>query len=78
MTSIENIQKISSDVAKQCNSLNTTGKITQLEDVTIFVNNSDSQKGVPVASEAILAISATNLKALLIDPGYVTLADAGL
>ncbi|RIY19041.1 hypothetical protein CJI54_06195, partial [Bifidobacteriaceae bacterium NR026] len=28
MTSIENIQKISSDVAKQCNSLNTTGKIT--------------------------------------------------
>lgn len=78
MTSIENIQKISSDVAKQCNSLNTTGKITQLEDVTIFVNNSDSQKGVPVANEDILAISATNLKALLIDPGYVTLADAGL
>ena len=78
MTSIENIQKISVDVAEQCNSLNTSGKITQLEDVTIFVNNNGPQKDVPVATEAILAISATNLKALLIDPGYVTLADAGL
>ncbi len=78
MTSIENIQKISVDVAEQCNSLNTSGKITQLEDVTIFVNNNGPQKDVPVATETILAVSATNLKALLIDPGYVTLADAGL
>lgn len=78
MTSIENIQKISTDVAQECSSLNVNGKLSQLEDISIFVNNSGSEKDIPVITEPILAVSATNLKALLIDPGYVTLADAGL
>lgn len=41
---------------------------------TIVINN----KQIALYTENILAVSATNLKARLIDPGYVSLADAGL
>lgn len=32
----------------------------------------------PTISEPLLAVSASNLKSALIDPGYISLADAGL
>ena len=35
-------------------------------------------KTLPVITEDLVAVSASNLKVELIDPGYVTLADAGL
>ena len=35
-------------------------------------------KKIPTISEPLLAVSASNLKSALIDPGYISLADAGL
>jgi hypothetical protein len=36
------------------------------------------KKKVPTISGPLLAVSASNLKVTLIDPGYISLADAGL
>jgi hypothetical protein len=33
---------------------------------------------MPAIHEQLLAVSASNLKRTLIDPGYISLADAGL
>ncbi len=35
-------------------------------------------KRIPTIHEKILAVSAGNLKKTLIEPGYISLADAGL
>ncbi|WP_421776499.1 hypothetical protein [Gardnerella sp. KA00255] len=75
ITTIENMQDSSKDVAHVCQQLNQTGKLTpDAQMTTVTINN----KKVAIYSEKVIAVSATNLKAMLIDPGYVSLADAGL
>ncbi|MBT1175423.1 substrate-binding domain-containing protein [Bifidobacterium sp. LC6] len=76
MTGIENRQLLASDIAEVCGKLNTGEKITGLS----AVRNTEvgGVKKVPTLSEPVLAVGASNLKATLIDPGYISLADAGL
>ena len=75
ITTIEHKQEAAFDIAKACKELNQTGKLEINKRMsTIVINN----KQIALYTENILAVSATNLKARLIDPGYVSLADAGL
>lgn len=76
MTTIENQAKISQDIVATCDSLNTTGKLSR--SIATTPTNLGNGVSVPTIYEQLLAVSATNLKARLIDPGYISLADAGL
>lgn len=76
MTTIENQAKISQDIVATCDSLNTTGKLSR--SIATTPTNLGNGVNVPTIYEQLLAVSATNLKARLIDPGYISLADAGL
>lgn len=76
MTTIEHQTQIAHDITSTCYSLNMYGKL----DKKIAITQTTLAKGVtvPTINEQLLAVSATNLKARLIDPGYISLADAGL
>lgn len=76
MTTIEHQTQIAHDITSTCYSLNMYGKL----DKKIATTQTTLAKGVtvPTINEQLLAVSATNLKARLIDPGYISLADAGL
>lgn len=76
MTTIEHQTQIAHDITSTCYSLNMYGKL----DKKIATAQTTLAKGVtvPTINEQLLAVSATNLKARLIDPGYISLADAGL
>lgn len=76
MTGIENRQVLATNIAEMCGRLNTGKSVNSMTSV----RNSEvgGIKKVPTLSEPVLAVSASNLKATLIDPGYITLADAGL
>ncbi|PWG66794.1 hypothetical protein [Bifidobacterium callitrichidarum] len=76
MTGMENRKAFASDIAEACTRLN---KGQELESM-VSVRNTQvgGVKKVPTINEPLLAVSASNLKATLIDPGYITLADAGL
>ncbi|KAB7788228.1 substrate-binding domain-containing protein [Bifidobacterium cebidarum] len=76
MTGIENRQTLATDLAEMCGRLNTGKSISSMASVR------DTEVGgikkIPTLNEPVVAVSASNLKATLIDPGYITLADAGL
>ena len=63
-------------LTEMCDSLNSTGNLS----TKIATKQSTIEPGitVPTVYEQLIAVSATNLKARLIDPGYISLADAGL
>lgn len=76
MTTIEHQTQIAHDITSTCYSLNMYGML----DKKIATTQTMLAKGVtvPTINEQLLAVSATNLKSRLIDPGYISLADAGL
>lgn len=76
MTGMENRLAIAEDLAKVCSKLNTGQTIGGMSSVKITKVGGVSD--VPTIEEPLMAVSASNLKAALIDPGYITLADAGL
>ncbi|NMM94316.1 hypothetical protein [Bifidobacterium oedipodis] len=76
MTGIEDRKTIAKDLAEACERLNKGDKLTGMDSVeNTQVGGVDN---VPTISEDLVAVSASNLKETLIDPGYITLADAGL
>ena len=76
MTGIANRKAIASDIADACVRLNTGKALSGMSSVRNGEVGGVAK--VPIISEPPLAVSASNLKAALIDPGYITLADAGL
>lgn len=76
MTSIENHKKIVQDLTATCYSLNKNGKLDKK--IATVQTKIEHGETVPTVNEQLVAVSATNLKSLLIDPGYISLADAGL
>lgn len=75
MTTLENRNEIASRIAQSCFALNTTNSLDKLN----FIQKTTIDgKQTPTIQTPLLAVSASNLKADLIDPGYITLADAGL
>ncbi|WEV66524.1 hypothetical protein [Bifidobacterium sp. ESL0764] len=75
MTGMENIQKLTRDIAGATATMEAGKKLTELPYVkTTTVGNAT----INIIHEKPLAVSASNLKHLLIEPGYISLADAGL
>lgn len=60
------------------NNSNVDGGNAKTDNSNTTNSNTTTAKTIPVISEAPLAVSASNLKSALIDPGYISLADAGL
>lgn len=76
MTALEDRKQLAADTAKVCVSLNDGIALTSLSFITKTTVN--GVKDVALVSETPLTVSASNLKADLIEPGYISLADAGL
>ena len=75
MTAMENRKTLAKDIARTCVRLNTTGKLSKFD----FIGSTTVEgKKTPTIHEDVLAISAGNLKKTLIEPSYISLADAGL
>ena len=75
MTAMENRKALADDIAQTCVRLNTSGKLSKLG----FIRSATVEgKKITTIHEETLAISADNLKKTLIEPGYISLADAGL
>lgn len=75
MTALENRKTLASDIAQTCVQLNTSGKLAKL---TFISSVAMEDMKVPTIQEEALAVSASNLKKTLIEPGYISLAEAGL
>lgn len=75
MTALENRKTLASDIAQTCVQFNTSGKLAKL---TFISSVAMENKKVPTIQEEALAVSASNLKKTLIEPGYISLAEAGL
>ena len=75
MTALENRKAFAQDIAEVCVRFNAARKISGLR----FVDTTTvgGQK-TPTIQEDTLAVSAYNLKNTLIEPGYISLADAGM
>ncbi|WEV52202.1 hypothetical protein [Bifidobacterium sp. ESL0704] len=75
MTGMENIQKLSQDIAGATVAIENGKKVSELPYV-----KATTVDGVEMGTihEKSLTVSASNLKHLLIEPGYISLADAGL
>lgn len=71
MTGFEDRKAIATDIAKSCVKLNAGQRIDDTDGVT-------QKNNVLTMTTQPVAVSASNLKAALIDPGYITLADAGM
>lgn len=75
MTGLENIDKIGQDIAQVVVNLTVGEPIDSFP----FISTTTTAAGkVLTIREELIAISASNLKSTLIDPGYISLADAGL
>ena len=75
MTTVEDRGSAATLLAQACATMDRGRKPSSVEGVDSG-NYYDSK--VPTIDAGLVAVSATNLKAALIDPGYVSLADAGL
>ena len=75
MTGLENRVQLSLDIAKTCVRLN-RGK--NLSGLSFITEQTIGEAKVPTIHEELSAVSASNLKAALIDPGYISMAEAGL
>ena len=75
MTGLEDRLGLAGDIAKACVNLNSQGKVPAMD--TIQTVNQDG-KQLHHLSRPLVAVSASNLKATLIDTGYIKPADAGL
>ena len=75
MTGLEDRLGLAGDIAKACVNLNSQGKVPAMD--TIQTVNQDG-KQLRRLSRPLVAVSASNLKATLIDTGYIKPADAGL
>jgi ABC-type xylose transport system substrate-binding protein len=75
LTGLEDRSELVGDVAETCSSLVTsdTAKISKSQK-TITLNG----KKIPLISKPLVGIVGGNIKTELIDPGYITPADAGL
>ena len=77
MTATEDRNSLAKDTAQACRLLNAGTALTS-STLSAVSSSKVNGKDTPTISEDLLAVSAYNLKAALIDPGYITLAEAGL
>ncbi|KFI49812.1 hypothetical protein [Bifidobacterium biavatii] len=77
MTALEDRATLAQNTATVCVRLN-AGKAVNRNTLSFVSPGKVNGVNVPTVSAELLAVSASNLKAALIDPGYITLAEAGL
>ena len=77
MTGLENRVALAADTAQVAVRLNQGEELKDLSYVSRQTVDGVEGK-VNVVGEELLAVSASNLKTALIDPGYITMAEAGL
>ncbi|OZG65012.1 hypothetical protein BHAP_0761 [Bifidobacterium hapali] len=77
MTATEDRASLAKDTAQACRLLNAGTALTS-STLSALSSSKVNGKDTSTISEDLLAVSAYNLKAALIDPGYITLAEAGL
>ena len=75
MTGLENRNDLAIDIAKVCLRLNSGQGLDGMSYVT---QQTIAGSKVPTIQENLVAVSAGNLKSTLIDPGYISMAEAGL
>lgn len=75
MTALDDRKSLAQDIARAATVRNRGGKVASLSFVGI--ERVDGRR-VPTVREDQLAVTAANLKTALIDPGYISMADAGL
>lgn len=75
MTGLENRNDLAIDIAKVCMRLNSGQGLDGMSYVT---QQTIAGSRVPTIQENLVAVSAGNLKSTLIDPGYISMAEAGL
>lgn len=75
VTALEDRHKLASDIAMVCRQFGIGGDAKKLSLVKTSTINGIA---TPTVQEGLLSVSASNLKKSLIDPGYITLAEAGL
>lgn len=75
MTGLEDRDAIAQGTARICIALNQQQTLEGIESVEETAVNGTKTKTLEVP---LLAVNASNLRETLIDPGYITLADAGL
>ena len=77
MTALEDRAGLADDTAAVCVALN-NGDTPASAGIASLGSATVGGHKVPTVSRDLLAVSASNLKESLIDPGYISLADAGL
>lgn len=75
MTGLEDRLGLATDIAKACVGLNSQGKVPAMDTIQTVNQNGKQLRRL---SRPLVAVSASNLKAALIDTGYIKPADAGL
>ncbi|WEV71757.1 hypothetical protein [Bifidobacterium sp. ESL0790] len=75
MTGMEDSQALCEDIAKITSRMSLGKTFT---DYTFVKKQGAQDSSAPFISEGLIPISADNLKAQLIEPGYISMADAGL
>ena len=77
MTALEDRIGLADDTAAVCVALNGGGSASDAGLASLGSRDVDGAT-VPLVERDLMAVSASNLKETLIDPGYISLADAGL
>ncbi|MBW3079976.1 hypothetical protein [Bifidobacterium saguinibicoloris] len=78
MTALEDRATLAEDTAQTCLRLNTVDGDGWRKGLKFLKTTKVNGKNTPTVSVDLLAVSASNLKTALINPGYISLADAGL
>lgn len=76
MTGLEDRDALATDIAQVSVRLNRGQSLDELS--YVGASTVAGRKNVPTVTQDLLSVSASNLKSALIDPGYITPADAGL
>ncbi len=78
MTAVEDRKGAATQLAQMCLKINQGTAVKSPQNLTKGTYPGVAGKNMPTLRPDLVAISASNLKSTLIDPGYITLADAGM
>lgn len=78
MTAVEDRKGAATQLAQMCLKINQGTAVKSPQNLTKGTYPGVAGKNMPTLRPDLVAVSASNLKSTLIDPGYITLADAGM
>jgi len=78
MTAVEDRKGAATQLAQMCLKINQGTAVKSPQNLTKGTYPGVAGKNMPTLRPDLVAVSASNLKSTQIDPGYITLADAGM